>query len=56
MKIIKEGITAEQLYNEYKGKKIIRNGVYCKIIHGTYEAINAIPPVVEYDEGKLEND
>ena len=53
MKIIKEGKTAKQLYNEYKGKKCIINGVYCKVVFGTYEAINSVPPVVEYEEGDL---
>ena len=50
MKIIKEGKTAEQIYNEYQGEKKIVNGVYCKVVFGTYEAINPIPPVVEYSE------
>lgn len=54
MRIIKEGISAEQIYNEYQGAKCIRNGVYCKIIYGTYEAINSIPPVVEYTQEELE--
>ena len=53
MKIIKEGKTAEQIYNEYQGAKCIRNGVYCKIVFGTYEAINSIPPIVEYTEEEL---
>lgn len=54
MRIIKEGKTAEQIYNEYKGEKKIVNGVYCKVVFNTYEAINPIPPVVEYEEGELE--
>ena len=54
MKIIKEGISAETLYNNYNGKKCIRNGVYCMIIANTYQAINSIPPVIEYEEGELE--
>ena len=53
MRIIKEGKTAEQIYNEYQGAKTIRNGVYCKIVHGTYEAFNPIPPVIEYTEEEL---
>ena len=56
MRIIKEGKTTEQIYNEYKGAKCIRNGVYCKVIFSTYEAINPIPPIVEYEEGELEYD
>ena len=56
MRIIKEGKTAEEIYNEYQGAKCIRNGVYCKIVYGTYEAINPIPPIVEYEEGEIEND
>lgn len=54
MRIIKEGISAEQIYNEYQGEKKIVNGVYCKVVFNTYEAINPIPPVVEYEEGELE--
>ena len=50
MTIIKEGKTAKQIYDEYEGAKCIRNGVYCKVVLGTYEAINPIPPVVEYEE------
>ena len=53
MKIIKEGISAEQIYNEYKGEKKIVNGVYCKVVFGTYEAINPIPPIIEYTEEEL---
>ena len=53
MTIIKQGKTAEELYNEYKGQKCIRNGVYCKKVLGTYEAFNTIPPVVEYTEEEL---
>ena len=53
MTIIKEGKTAEQIYNEYQGAKCIRNGVYCKIVFGTFEAINPIPPIVEYTEEEL---
>ena len=52
--LIDTGKTAEQIYNEYQGAKCIRNGVYCKIILNTYQAINSIPPVVEYEEGELE--
>ena len=54
MKIIKNGKTAEQIYNEYKGEKKIVNGVYCKVIFGTYQAINPIPPVIEYTQEELE--
>ena len=53
MKIIKEGKSAEQIYNEYDGEKAIINGVYCKVVFGTYEAINPIPPIIEYEEGDL---
>ena len=53
MTIIKEGKTAEQIYNEYQGEKIIINGVYCKVVFGTYEAINPIPPIIEYSEEEL---
>lgn len=53
MKIIKEGKTAEQIYNEYQGEKKIVNGVYCKVIYNTYEAINPIPPIIEYSEEEL---
>lgn len=53
MKIIKQGKTAEEIYNEYQGEKIIVNGVYCKVVFGTYEAINPIPPIIEYTEEEL---
>lgn len=56
MRIIKEGKTAEQIYNEYQGAKEIHNGIYCKKLYNTYEAINPIPPVIEYEEGELEDD
>ena len=54
MKIIKEGKTAEQVYNEYQGKKCIHNGVYCKVVLNTYQAINPISPIIEYEEGEIE--
>ena len=53
MTIIKEGKSAEQIYNEYQDAKCIKNGVYCKIVFGTYEAINPIPPVIEYTQEEL---
>ena len=53
MRIIKEGVSAEQIYNEFQGEKGIRNGIYCKIINGTYEAINPIPAIIEFDEEDL---
>ena len=53
MTIIKEGKSAEQIYNEYQGEKKIVNGVYCKVVFGTCEAINPIPPIVEYSEEEL---
>ena len=56
MKIIKEGKSAKQIYNEYQGEKKIVNGVYCKVVFNTYEAINPIPPIVEYEEGELDYD
>lgn len=54
MRIIKEGKTAEQIYNEYRGEKKIVNSVYCKVVFGTYEAINSIPPIIEYTKEELE--
>ena len=53
MRIIKIGKTAEQVFNEYNGEKCIHNGIYCKIVDNTYEAINPIPPVIEYTEEEL---
>ena len=54
MRIISQGKTAQEIYNEYQGEKIIINGVYCMVIENTYQAINPIPPVVEYEDGELE--
>ena len=54
MKIIKEGKTAEQIYNEYQGAKCIKNGVYCMIIANTYQAINPIPPIIEYTQEEIQ--
>lgn len=57
MKIIKQGKTAEEIYNELleQGVEVtIINGVYCKVVYGTFEAINPIAPIVEYEEGELE--
>lgn len=53
MTIIKNGKTAQQIYNEYKGEKKIVNGIYCKVVFGTYEAINPIPPIIEYSKEEL---
>lgn len=53
MKVIKNGKTAEQVYEEYEGEKCIHNGIFCKIVDNTYEAINAISPVIEYTEEEL---
>lgn len=48
---IEPSISAETLYNQYKGQKTIINGVYCKIIYDTNEAINPIPAVIKYVKG-----
>ena len=56
MKIIKVGKSAKQVYDEYQGEKCIHNGIYCKIKFGTYEAVNPIPPIVEYEEWELKDD
>ena len=45
--------SAEEIYNELKAKGesvVIHNGVYCKFIYNTYEAINPIPAVDDWDE------
>lgn len=45
--------SAEELYNEMKANGesvVIRNGTYCKYIYNTYEAINPIPAVDDWDE------
>jgi hypothetical protein len=53
MKVIKEGKSVVQVYLEYQGEKCIHNGIFCKIVDNTYEAINSIPPVIEYTEEEL---
>lgn len=56
MTIIKQGKTTQEIYEELLAQGVnvaIRNGVYCKVVYGTYEAINSIPPVVEYTEEEL---
>ena len=40
--------SAETIYNEYQGAKTIRNGIYCKIIDSTYEAINEQSKIDDY--------
>lgn len=45
--------SAEEIYNELKAKGesvVIHNGVYCKFIYNTYEAINPIPAIDDWDE------
>lgn len=45
--------SAEQIYNEMlaRGESVeIHNGIYCKFIYNTYEAINPIPAVDDWDE------
>lgn len=45
--------SAEQIFNEMKarGESVeIHNGVYCKFIYNTYEAINPIPAIDDWDE------
>ena len=47
------GKSAEQIFNELKEQGVpveIHNGVYCKFIYNTYEAINPISPIDDYDE------
>lgn len=49
--IVEEGKSAETIFNELKeqGENVaIHNGVYCKVVFNTYEAINPIPPIVKY--------
>ena len=45
--------SAEEIYNEMleNGESVeIHNGVYCKFIYNTYEAINPIPAIDDWDE------
>lgn len=45
--------SAEEIYNEMKanGESVeIHNGVYCKFIYNTYEAINPITAIDDWDE------
>ena len=45
--------TAEEVYNELKAKGepvAIHNGIYCRFIYNTYEAINAVPKIDDWDE------
>lgn len=51
--VIEEGKSAEEIYNklERHGFDVaIHNGVYCKVVYGTFEAINPIPPTIKYVE------
>ena len=57
MRIISQGKTAQEIFEELQAQGvevIIINGVYCKVVDNTYEAINPIPPVVEFEDGELE--
>ena len=57
MRIISQGKTAQEIFEELQEQGvdvIVINGVYCKVVDNTYEAINPIPPVVEYEDGELE--
>ena len=45
--------SAEQIYNELQAQGVpveIHNGIYCKVVYGTFEAINAIPAIDDWDE------
>ena len=47
------GKTAEEIFYELKAQGIpvgIHNGIYCKIIFNTYEAINPISSIDDWDE------
>ena len=47
------GKTAEQVYNELKEQGVpveIHNGIYCKFIYNTYEAINPVTAIDDWDE------
>lgn len=49
--VIEDGKTAEEIFNELQelGVEVeIHNGVYCKVVYNTFEAINPIPPKVRY--------
>ena len=45
--------SAEEIFEELKAQDIpveIHNGIYCKVVYGTFEAINPIPAVDDWDE------
>lgn len=49
--IIEKGKSAETIFNELKEQGIevtVHNGIYCKVVYNTFEAINPIPPTVRY--------
>lgn len=56
MRIIENGKTAQEIYEELKTQGVevvIHNGIYCKVVSGTFEAINPIPPIIEYTPEEL---
>ena len=49
--IIKESVSAETIYKQLKKQGVdvaIHNGIYCKVVYETYEAINPIPAEIKY--------
>lgn len=45
--------SAEEIYNEMKANGesvVVHNGIYCKFIYNTYEAINPISAIDDWDE------
>lgn len=49
----REGKTAQQVYQELLAQGVnvrIHKGIYCKIVDKTYEAINPISAIDDYDE------
>lgn len=44
--------SSETLYNELKEQGVevaIKNGIYCKVVYGTFEAINEQTKIDDYD-------
>ena len=45
--------SAEEIFGELQAQGVpveVHNGIYCKVVFGTFEAINPIPAIDDWDE------
>lgn len=51
IEVLEPSVSAEEIYHQLQEQGVpvaIKKGIYCKVVKGTFEAINPIPATIRY--------